>query len=189
MVNTILLLIIIPFVIYKFNLDRYYKKDLKKEKLIADFSCYRMQLIKMLYMEEITADSNYFKFMLVATSYSIRTLYFYQNRNKGLDRTKILDNILPILLSEKTIKEFKELNSEQKELFVKAIINLFSLYSEEKYIEKLMFKLYLKNLKENVSNKITHLVKKSLNKRMKEKVETMDYISDTYALKDYCYSY
>ena len=168
------------FVIYEFLLNRYYKEDLKNEKLIAFFSDARMQLMKMLYMKETTKESYYFTFMMRATSYSIRTIYYRKDKvsKEQLDCLKEIANILD---SEKLKDEFKDLNAEQKEIFCKTAIKILEIYFNANFICKLLFKtLCLK-----VGLSVLNLFSKLLDSKTKE---TMNYINDiesSYSLSKY----
>ena len=48
-----------------------------------------------------------------------------------------LKEILPFVLDSKMKEEFKTLNREQKELFVRTIISIVILYVDKNFIEKL----------------------------------------------------
>lgn len=177
------------FIVYEYALHKHYQKDIRKEKLISNFSKNRMDLIKMVHLKEIDPTSNFFRFMLKATSYSIRSLYFYKDTNKGLEKTAILDKTMPILLSEKTKEEFKNLNSEQQQLFASTILNLLLVYTQDNYMEKILFKLYLMKLKKKLSDKVVFVIEKLLNKKRQEQLITMDIIKKSYSLGEFSYSY
>jgi len=190
MLNTGILFIILTFIIvYEVKIHRYYKNDLKKETLISNFSFNRMQLIKMVYMNELDVSSNIFKFMMKTSSYSIRALYFYKNRNKGIERAKILEETVPILLDDKTKDEFENLNNEQKKLVVKSMLNTLLLYTEENYLQKLFFKMYLKQIKRKTSGIFTKFIQKISSDKVKEQLSVMDKINTSYSVSEYAYAY
>lgn len=186
------IVVFIAYIFYEFNFHKKFKNDLKKEKLIADFSYIRIQLMKMLYMHETDINSVYFKFMLKATSYSIRTLYFYNhNICDGLTKTKILTEVLPLLEKKELKEEFKYLNVEQKDLFIKVILNILDMYLENKYIEKLIFKVEVqkvKNIIYRISNKMISLLLNN-NKQVQDKIKYINDINEYYNIEGYAFSY
>lgn len=144
MINTLFILLIVAAVancIINYLDKRYYKEALEVEKLISFFSKTRMDLIRMVHLGEIDANSCYFKYILSATSYSIRALYFYKSKNKALENIAILKEMSPYLLDEKILEELKDLNNEQRRMFVETISMVLKIYWESHYIEKLLFKI------------------------------------------------
>ncbi len=176
----------ILFIIYEILLHNFYKKDLENEKLIAYFSNARMQLMKMLYMKEISCNSNYFNFMIRATSYSIRTMY-YKKEKLSLEQLKTLENMLDFLGKDKLKNEFKELNGEQKELFAKTVIKILELYFNTKFMTKIIWILYILKISCNFSKQALKLVKLVLSPNI-DKNEDIVYLRDidkSYSLSQY----
>lgn len=138
-ITLICLVVVIHIIEYKEN--QYYKEAIEVEKLIAFFSKTRMDVIKMVHLGEIKADSCYFKYILSATSYSIRALYFYKSKKQALENIAILKEMSPYLLDKQLIDEFKDLNNEQKQIFVNTISTVLKIYWDSHYVEKLLFKL------------------------------------------------
>lgn len=138
----LLLIFCIIFIVYEIYLNNFYKKDLQNEKLIAYFSDTRMQLMKMLHMREIKPISCYFDFMMRATSYSIRTIYF-KKKKYSLEQLNYLEAMFNTLNSDELKNEFKELNSEQKELFARTAMNIIELYFSREFRKKLLWSLYV----------------------------------------------
>lgn len=176
----LLLLILLSVITYEFLIHKYYKEDLKNEKLIAFFSDARMQLMKMLYMKEITKESAYFNFIMRATSYSIRTIY-YRKDKVSKEQLKCLKEMTEVLDSRELKKEFKNLNAEQKEIFCKTAIKILDLYFNADFFRRLLWKaLCLK-----ISCGILKLFLKLLNPKTQEKVNYINDIESSYSLSKY----
>ena len=191
--NLIFLTLIIVFTlfcIYEIFIHQKYKKDFEKEKLIADFSYTRIKLIISLFINEIDINSVYFKFMLKATSYSIRTLYYYSNNIcEGLEKTNVITEVLPLLSDIKLKEEFKSLNVEQKDLFVKTILNILNLYLENKYFEKIIFNMYILKFKNAISEILRIFIRWISNKQTQKKIKYIDDLNNSYNLRNYAFSY
>lgn len=190
MIMYLLLLLCGLVIFYEIHLDRYYKKDLNNEKLISFFANTRMQLIKMLHMKEITANSHYFHFMMRATSYSIRTIYFRKNK-LSLEQLDNLEEMLVVLNSEHLKSEFNNLNSEQKELFAKTALKILELYFSTEFIRKLQWTLYILT----ISSKILKLLIKilvglvrHLNTKEKENISYINDLEKSYCLSQYAFA-
>ncbi len=138
-ISLICLTVVIRFIEYKEK--QYYKEALEVEKMISFFSKIRMDVIKMVHLGEIKANSCYFKYILSATSYSIRALYFYKSKNKALENIAILKEMSLYFLDKNLINEFKDLNNEQKKIFFDTISTVLKIYLDSHYLEKLIFKL------------------------------------------------
>lgn len=183
----ILILTCIVFVVYEIALDRFYKKDLQEEKLIAYFSNTRMQLMKMLYMQEIAPDSYYFNFMMRATSYSIRTIY-YKKEKMSVEQLDCLKNMFDFLNTDKLKNEFKALNSEQKELFGKTAFKIIELYFNEDLSRKIVLKIYLLKISFNILGLLLKLLEKLIDVVNKHKNDDLLYINEienSYSLSQY----
>lgn len=122
------------------------EKMLVKEQQLSDFSSARMKLMHMVASGEISIDSSFFKYVYSATSYSIRALFFYEDKAKALDNINILKTSIPHLLNENIDKELLELNNEQKEIFCQVTANVLLMYLDYHVIEKLLFSAARKNL-------------------------------------------
>lgn len=178
------------FAIYEIALHNFYKKDIKEEKLISFFSNARMQLMKMIYMKEITPDSNYFNFMIRATSYSIKTIYYRKNK-LSLEQLNCIKEMLNFLNTDNLKNEFKALNGEQKELFAKTVLKILELYFNADFSTKILWKLYL--LK--ISCKMLEVVLCTLEKLIKfvdtKEKDSISYINDietSYSLRQYAFA-
>lgn len=138
-ISLICLAVVIRFMEYREK--HYYKEAIEVEKMISFFSKIRMDVIKMVHLGEVKADSCYFKYILSATSYSIRALYYYKSKNEALENIAILKEMSPYFLDEKLIDEFKDLNNEQKKIFFDTISTVLKIYWDSHYVEKFIFKL------------------------------------------------
>ena len=186
----IILIICILFVLYEVSIHDYYKKDLEEEKLIAFFSNARMQLMKMLYMKEITPSSSYFNFMIRATSYSIRTIYF-RKKKLSMEQLHAIEEMLIFLNTDNLKNEFKLLNSEQKELFAKTALKLLELYLNKKFIGKLIWSIYLLRLSSNILKCILTILEKFIkfiNKKKRQEINYLDSIESSYNLRKYAFA-
>jgi hypothetical protein len=179
----------VSFIAYEISLNKKYKKELAYEKLISNFSYARMQIMKMLHLKEISADSLYFNFMIRATSFSIRTLYFYKNRREGLKDTKVLTEIMPSLINPKMKEEFECLNSEQKELFIRTILNILKLYIEDNYFEKLLLSIYLLEIKNVIGILIAKIIKRFSDKKTREKITYINDLDNSYNIRSHEYAF
>ena len=137
-----LIILLLSFVIYKNMDNNYYKRDLYNETLIANSAKRRFKLIAMVNAKEIKPESYYFRYILMANSYIIRAMYFYKNKTMALDKVQILNKTSYYLISDTMVQEFKELNSEQQQMFINTIQDVLMIYLQEHYIEKIIFKLY-----------------------------------------------
>ena len=146
--------------------------------------------MRSLFINEIDINSVYFKFMLKATSYSIRTLYYYSNNIcEGLEKTNVITEVLPLLSDIKLKEEFKSLNVEQKDLFVKTILNILNLYLENKYFEKLIFNMYILKFKNAISEILRIFIRWISNKQTQKKIKYIDDLNNSYNLRNYAFSY
>ena len=128
--------------------------------MISFFSKTRMDVIKMIHIGEIDVNSCYFKYILSATSYSIRALYYYNSKNKALENIAILKEMSPYLLDTKLVEEFRTLNNEQKRIFFETISAVMKIYLDSHYLEKLLFKLcYKKAANYVMSIDFSHIMK------------------------------
>lgn len=185
-----LIIVFTSFCIYETFIHQKYKKDFEKEKLIADFAYTRIKIMRSLFINEIDINSVYFKFMLKATSYSIRTLYYYSNNIcEGLEKTNVITEVLPLLSDIKLKEEFKSLNVEQKDLFVKTILNILNLYLENKYFEKLIFNMYILKFKNAISEILRIFIRWISNKQTQKKIKYIDDLNNSYNLRNYAFSY
>lgn len=121
-------------------------KMLINEQQLSDFSSARMKLIHMVASGEISVNSSFFKYIYSATSYSIRALFFYEDKAKALNNINILKESIPHLLNENIDKELLELNNEQKEIFCQVTANVLFMYLDYHVIEKFLFTAARKNL-------------------------------------------
>lgn len=189
MIIYFLLLLCGLIILYEIFLDKYYKKDLENEKLISFFANTRMQLIKMLYMKEISPDSRYFNFMMRATSYSIRTIYFRKNK-LSLEQLENLEEMLVVLNSKNLKSEFNNLNSEQKELFAKTALKILELYFSAEFIRKLQWTIYILTISSNILKFLLKFLVKLLKHIDTKENENISYINDlekSYCLSRYAY--
>lgn len=186
----IFFLICIVFIIYEIALHKYYKEDLQNEKLISYFSNTRMQVMKMLYMKEITANSCYFNFMIRATSYAIRTIY-YKKKKLSIEQLEYLESMLNFINAEDLKKEFKNLNSEQKELFARTALNLLKLYFDRALIKKLVWTLYILNISSKIIKCMLRITEKLMSCSKLQKDKDIIYLKDvekSYGLSHYAYA-
>jgi len=187
----ILLLIVLAFTLYEMCLHSYYKKDLENEKLIAYFSNTRMQLMKMLYLKEITYNSCYFNFMIRATSYSIRTIY-YRKKRLTVQQLEQLEDMLKFLNTEHLKQEFKSLNSEQKELFAKTALKLLELYLNKELLGRLIWGIYLLRISSKILKNIITILEKIVNfiayKKETKEITYINSLESSYGLSQYAFA-
>ena len=186
----IFLVIVLAFMLYERFLHNYYKKDLENEKLIAYFSNTRMQLMKMLYLKEITCDSCYFNFMIRATSYSIRTIYFH--KKLSIEQLEQLEKMIKFLDTDNLKQEFNSLNSEQKELFAKTVLKLLELYLNERLIGKLIWFIYLLKISSKILDFITFILEKIIKliipKNERKEFTYINSLESSYGLSQYVFA-
>lgn len=183
----LLLIVCVCFVIYEIILDNYYKKDLKDERLISYFSNTRMQLMKMLYMKEITHDSYYFNFMIRATSYSIRTIY-YKKRKLSNEQISCLESMFKFLDTENLKQEFANLNSEQRELFARTALKIVELYFNRKLRTKLLWKLYILKMGTKILKHVVTFLSKILESKKDADIISLRNIEQSYNLRQYAFA-
>ena len=179
----------IVFLVYELALDRFYKKDLQNEKLISYFSNTRMQLIKMLYMKEISHNSCYFNFMIRATSYSIRTIY-YKKKKLSMEQLECLESMFNVLNTDNLKNEFLNLNSEQKELFAKTALKIVELYFNREFIKKLLWGLYILRVSSRIlkySSGTIEKISSLLKINRDEDIRSLNDIEKTYKLSQYAF--
>ncbi len=188
MINTLFILLVclsaIIFIIeYKDN--KYYKDAIEVEKMISFFSKTRMNVIRMVHLGEIEADSCYFKYILSATSYSIRALYYYKSKNKALENIAILKEMSPYLLDAKLVSELKNLNYEQKRIFFDTIKIVLKIYLDAHYFENFLFKLCYQQatayLKDTIFMKLRRFIPESTQKGV-------DYTRQLTDISNLCYA-
>lgn len=190
MFNSLLfiLLVCLAVVIYmlEYNEKRYYKEAIEVEKMISFFSKTRMDVIKMIHLGEINVNSCYFKYILSATSYSIRALYYYKSKNKALENIAILKEMSPYLLDKNLIDEFRTLNNEQKRIFFETISAVMKIYLDSHYLEKFLFKLcYKKAANYVMSINFSHIMK-----LIPQSTQSgVDYTKKLNEFSDLCYAY
>ena len=180
MFTYILPILLIAFIIYEISLHQSYKKELQNEKLIAEFSFMRMQIMKMLYYNETSKDSFFFRFMLPATSYSIRALY-YNKKTYYLTNDTFIDNMIDLLKNVNMKEEFRNLDTEQKRMFGNTIVMLLELYLNDNMLDKILFKIYFLKLKVRVLKGILRLLG-SLQPETKKKIENINDINNIYGI-------
>lgn len=180
-----LLAIVILFALYEHNLHKQYKKDLNNERFISFFFNARMQVVRMLHINEISPNSAFFNFMMRATSYSIRTIKIHCNKKIPFCKMTELKEILPFVLDSKMKEEFKTLNREQKELFVRTIISIVILYVDKNFIEKAFLMLYLQAIKERVCSAMFNALGKFSGKGGQKKFSYINEINENYNLSEY----
>lgn len=166
---TLLLILLAPvlFILYSCVENKIYKDELKNEKLISYFSWARMTLMKMVELGEIEADSIFFKYILSATSYSVRGLYLYPSKTKTLDNVNILKFTADYCLNPNLKEEFKNLNFQQKKMLIDTTSNVLQMYFDTHYIEKFIFKVFCKKIKN-----FTLSIPKRISKLIPEKSKT-----------------
>ena len=178
MINTLFILLVclsaIIFIIeYKDN--KYYKDAIEVEKMISFFSKTRMNVIRMVHLGEIEADSCYFKYILSATSYSIR----------ALENIAILKEMSPYLLDAKLVSELKNLNYEQKRIFFDTIKIVLKIYLDAHYFENFLFKLCYQQatayLKDTIFMKLRRFIPESTQKGV-------DYTRQLTDISNLCYA-
>ena len=186
----ILFIITMSLCIYEYKLHRYYKKRMEDEKLISYFSQARMQLMKMVYTGEISSKTTFFNIIIRATSYSIRALYLYNNKSNFKIHYNAIKEIMPYIVDSSMKKEFEFLTVEQKELFVNTIIRMLELHIRDNILEKLLFKLYLADIKEKMNSVRLKTISKiiSTSEENRQKISYLNDISTSYNIPRYAYA-
>lgn len=179
-----LIIVGIAFIIRESFVHKSYKKDLEKEKLISFFSNARMQLMKMLYMKEITPNSSYFNFMIRATSCSIRTIY-YNKKDLSIDYLDCIQKTMSYLDKDNLKQEFENLNSEQKELFAKTALNILNLYFEDKILRKLLWKLYILKFSAKILRSFIAILENIQTTKTSSDLQYLDNVEKSYNLRQY----
>lgn len=130
--------------------ENYLKQRLEKEIMISEFSEDRMKLIKMVNSGEINPHSSFFKYIFRSTSFSIRALFFYENKVEALKHISVLKEISPHILNENMKNEIHELNYEQRQLFVRVTLNVLKLYLNFHVLEHILFEIIKKTSKSKI---------------------------------------
>ena len=162
MLNSLLVSISIIFAIISFislvKTEICFKRKLEKERMISEFSEDRMKLIKMVNAGEINPHSSFFKYIFSSTSFSIRALFFYENKEEALKHISVLKEISPHILNDSIKDEIQDLNYEQKQLFVRVTLNVLTLYLDFHLIELILFNLMKTNSKKKKKKKVARQI-------------------------------
>lgn len=190
MILILMILIVVSFIIYEQQLHRYYRKKMEDEKLISYFSQARMQLMKMLYTGEISHRTAYFNILMRATSYSIRAIYLYNNKEQLKVNIKAIESMIPYIVDKKMKNEFESLTVEQKELFVNTILRMIQLHIKDDFFAKAIFNMYIASIKKKVNSLKIKLLSTlaSTSREHKQKISYLDDISNSYNIPRYAYA-
>lgn len=132
---------------------------------ITKFSNTRMHLLKLVDKGQVDINSDLFKCIMSACSYSIRALYVYKTHTKAIDNVDIMSEMLPYLTSENFNNELKSLSKDDRFMFIGALLNVLFIYHEGKFLEKAIMQITFL--------KITNCILKISSKIMKsQKSET-----------------